>query len=197
LRGFPTPCSSTCSPRRQAAEACLPHSSAPARAHPFPQRVWITRWHKRQCWPSPSRRGLPGSRQGAVLTIAAILWRSAVAGVRGSRTSGFQGIPGRAVVSGPAGTALRRQGHSVARAKGPTPPSSAAAPSVTPPRRCLRGVPAIQGLRTSCHSGTPVCAAAHGPVSVAAETAPPLHCPRVCWAARPCSGPPPARQRLE
>ena len=48
----------------------------------------------------------------------------------------------------------------------------------TPPRPCLRGVQATPGSRTSRHKGMPVCAAARGPVSAAAETAPPLDCPR-------------------
>jgi len=90
-----------------------------------------------------------------------------------------------------------RQGRSVARAEGPTPPSSTAPPLLTPPRRCLRGVPATPGLRTSGPSGTPVCAAVGGPVS-AATLKRPLRdwtAPALRWAARRCSGPPSARQR--
>jgi hypothetical protein len=79
---------------------------------------------------------------------------------------------GCAAVSGPTCTALRRQGRSVARAEGPTPPSSMAAPSGTPPRRCLRSVQSTTGLHTRGRKETPVCAAARGPVRAAAETAP-------------------------
>jgi hypothetical protein len=52
------------------------------------------------------------------------------------------------------------------------------------------------GSRTSGRKGTPVCAAARGPVNAAADTAAPLGCPRArlgCQAA--ASGPPSARQR--
>jgi hypothetical protein len=62
--------------------------------------------------------------------------------------------------------------------QGPTPPSSTAAPSHTPPRRCLRGAQATTGSRTSGRKGTPVSAAARGPVSAAADTPAPLDCPR-------------------
>ena len=55
----------------------------------------------------------------AVLAGAASRWRSAVAGGRGSRTSDGPKTPGCAAVSGPACTALIREGHAVARAKGP------------------------------------------------------------------------------
>ena len=51
-------------------------------------------------------------------------------GGRGARPSGVPEILRCA-----SGTALRRQGRSVARAKGSMPPSSTAAPSHTPPRR--------------------------------------------------------------
>ena len=61
----------------------------------------------------------------------------------------------------------------------PTPPSSTAAPSHTPPRRGLRGVQATQSSRTSRHKGMPVCAAVGGPVSAAAATTSPPHCPRL------------------
>ena len=60
----------------------------------------------------------------------------------------------------------------------PTPPSSTAAPSHTPPRRGLRGVQATPGSRTSGQKGMPVCAAVGGPVSAAADTPAPLDCPR-------------------
>jgi len=62
--------------------------------------------------------------------------------------------------------------------RGPTPPSSTAAPSHTPPRRGLRGVQAATGSRTSDQTCAPVCAAARGPVHAAADAALPLDCPR-------------------
>jgi hypothetical protein len=55
-----------------------------------------------------------GSGMGPPSPGAASRWRSAVAGGRGSRPSGVPEIPRRA-----SGTALRRQGRSVARAIGP------------------------------------------------------------------------------
>src|SRR4029453_5405695 len=62
--------------------------------------------------------------------------------------------------------------------RGPTPPSSTAAPSGTPPRRGLRGVQSPTGLPPRGHQGTPVSAAAREPVRAAADTAPSLDCPR-------------------
>jgi hypothetical protein len=126
---------------------------------------------------TPARSYTPWSAQAAVwgrprLALPAA-GKALVARRSGSRPSGVPEIPSRA-----SGTALRRQGRSVARAKGPTPPSSTAAPSHTPPRRCLRGVQATPGSRTSGRKGTPVSAAARGPVSAAADTASPLDCPR-------------------
>ena len=58
----------------------------------------------------------------------------------------------------------------------PTPPSSTAPPN-TPPRRCLRGVQAPTGSRTSGQTCTPVCAAARGPVRAVADTPLPLDYP--------------------
>jgi hypothetical protein len=115
-----------------------------------------------------SQRDLPRQRPGGALA-----WRCQPLAKRW-----WPAVVARAAGSGPAGTALRRQGRSVAQAKRPTPPSSTAAPSLTPPRPCLRGVQATPGLRTSSQKGTPVCAAARGPVSAAADTASPLDCPR-------------------
>src|SRR5215475_7118886 len=60
----------------------------------------------------------------------------------------------------------------------PTPPSSTAAPSHTPPRRGLRGFQATTGSRSLCRHGMPVCAAARGSVSAAADIPLPLDCPR-------------------
>jgi hypothetical protein len=66
----------------------------------------------------PARSYTPWSAQAAAWgrprLAAASRWRSAVAGGRGARPSGFPEIPRRA-----SGTALRRQGRSVARAAGP------------------------------------------------------------------------------
>ena len=115
---------------------------------------------------------LPCARAGA-----ASRWRRAVAGGRGSRPSGFPEPPSRV-----SGTALRRQGRAAGSfggaGRGPTPPSSTAAPSHTLPRRCLRGVQATPGSGALCRHGTLVSAAARGPVSAAPDTASPLDCPR-------------------
>ena len=62
--------------------------------------------------------------------------------------------------------------------RGPTPPSSTAAPSGPPPRCCLRGVPTTTSSRTNGRIGMPGCAAARGLVRAAADTAPSLDCPR-------------------
>jgi len=97
----------------------LSHSCSSTRAHLCPQRVWTMCWYKRQGWRSPRCRGLPRQCPCAVLAGAASCWRSAVAGGRGSRTSHGPKTPGCAAVSGPASTALIREGHAVARAKGP------------------------------------------------------------------------------
>jgi hypothetical protein len=88
-------------------------------------------------------------------------------------------LPRRNGVSGPAGTALRRQGRSVAWAEGPrhrrprlrhrTRRRGAASAASRP----------TQSSRTNGRIGMLVCAAARGPVRAAAETAPPLHCPRL------------------
>ena len=84
--------------------------SSPVRARCFPQPLWITRCYVRRR--RDDRCGLPRQRHGAALA-----WRCqplAQRGGRGSRPSGFPEIPSRA-----SGTALRRQGRSVARAAGP------------------------------------------------------------------------------
>ena len=70
------------------------------------------------CLRGPSRRGLPRERRRAPLAGAASRWRRAVAGGRDSRPSGVPETSGRAAVSRPVSTALRRQGRSVARAEG-------------------------------------------------------------------------------
>ena len=131
---------------------------------------------------TPARSYTPWSAQAAVwgrprLALPAA-GKALVARRSGSRPSGIPGTPGRA-----AGKRASRYGAEVAGSFGragrrPTPPSSTAAPSHTPPRPCLRGFQATQSSRTNGHSGTPVCAAARGPVSAAADTASPLDCPR-------------------
>jgi hypothetical protein len=63
--------------------------------------------------------------------------------------------------------------------RGPTPPSSTAAPCGTPPRRGLHGVQDPGGSRTSGHKGMPVCAAVGGPVRAAAVTTSPPHYTRL------------------
>jgi hypothetical protein len=73
---------------------------------------------------------------------------------------------------------LRAAGLFGRAGRGPTPPSSTAAPSHTPPRRCLRGFQATIGSHSLCRHGMPVCAVARGPVRAAADTPLPLDCPR-------------------
>jgi hypothetical protein len=122
-------------------------------------------------WPSPA---LPAAGDALV------------ASGRGARTSGVPETPGRTAVSGPAGMVLRRQdraGRVLIRR------SSTAAPS-TRPRRDLRGASATPGSRTNGRIGMPVCAAVGGPVSAAAETASPLHCPRLTLSCQAICQPP-------
>ena len=92
---------------------------------------------------------------------------------------------------------LRAVGSFGRRAIRPTPPSSMAAPSLTPPRPCLRGFQATQSSRASGHKGMAVCAAVGGPVSATSltRTLRGWTAPALRWAARRCSGPPSARQR--
>jgi hypothetical protein len=131
----------------------------------------------------------------ATLAGAAGRWRRAVAGRRGSHPSGVPGISGRAAGSGPAGTALRRQGRAVARAAGPR-------------HHCPR-------LRHKRHRRGAASAASRPPqararvfASVCQSAQPPADrsvrrlrrrrhwtAPASRWAARRRSGPPSARQR--
>ena len=148
-----------------------------------------------RAWSQPPRSARATARGGPRQRCQPL--RNTMAGGRGSRPRCFPGTPGCAVVSGPACTALRRQGRAVARAGGPTPPSSTAPPCGTLPRQCLRAVQAMQSSCTSGQTCVPVCPAVGGPVSAGTLkrtlrgwTAPAWH-----WAARRCSGPPSARQR--
>ncbi len=50
--------------------------------------------------------------------------------------------------------------------------------------------PARSGSRTNCRQGTPVCAAARGPVSAAADTASPPDCPRALLGCQAAFRPP-------
>jgi len=85
-------------------------------------------------------------------------------------------------------------------ARSPPPGSAQAAARDCPRLRCQPPGGALgarrSGSRTSSRQGTPVCAAARGPVSAAADAASPPDCPRgllSCQAT--ASGPPSARQR--
>ena len=90
-----------------------------------------------------------------------------------------------------------RQGRTVERATGHTPPSSTAPPWLTPPRLRLRGFQATTGSHMNGRKGRPVSAAARGPVSAATltRTLRGWTAPADRWAARARSGPPSARQR--
>jgi hypothetical protein len=127
---------------RPASRQCLPllpqqagwrspliHSRSPARAHPFPQRVWTTRWRQRQCWRAPRRRSLSGPRPWTALPCA----QGPSAAKRGGRQ------PSLAYERLRKATRLRcsqqsgRHGAEAAGSRGragrgPTPPSSTAAP---------------------------------------------------------------------
>jgi hypothetical protein len=82
--------------------------------------------------------------------------------------------------------------------QGPTPPSSTAAPSHTPPRRCLRGV---QGHYRLAHEWSHRYACLRsgrrtGQCSHAQKDAARLDCPRLALSCQAtASGPPSARQR--
>jgi hypothetical protein len=165
------------SPGRQDAEAPLAAAVRPSVRTVFPSTCGQLLRSKHCRLLGLSRRGLPRQRHGAALAGAASRWRSAVAGGRGARPRQC-----------PRDTWARRRQrtslHSAEAAgsfgrvgRGPTPPSSTAPPSHTPPRRCLRGVQATPGSRTSGRQCTPVCPAARGLVSAAVKTAPPLDCP--------------------
>ena len=67
----------------------------------------------------PAAAVCPGSGAALPSPALAVTGDALVAGGRGSRTSDCQRTPGHTAVRGPAGTALRRQGRSVARAEGP------------------------------------------------------------------------------
>ncbi len=168
-------------------------SSSPVRARRFPQPLWTTRCDVRRR--RADRCGLPRQRHGAALSGAASRWRSAVAGGRGSRTSGVPGTPGCAAGSGPGCTALRRQGRSVARAEGPR-----------HRRPRLRHEAHRRGDASA--ASRPRTARARVVIKVGLSAQPPADrsvqrliprrrwtAPASRWAARPCSGPPSVRQR--
>ena len=175
-RCLPTPCASPCAPSRQAAEA-----SCPTAVHPFVHTLF----------PSACGQRVGASARAGAVPAAAVCPGSDPGLPSLSRSCEPQEkrddqrpclVPERF----PRDTWLRHSqqtslhgteaaGSFGGAGRGPTPPSSMAAPSGTPPRRCLRGVQSTTGLHTSGRKYTPVCAAARGPVSAAAETAP-------CWA---------------
>jgi len=85
---------------------CATHTcgtSSPAGARRFPQPLWTT--HGCVRLRSDGRRGVPEQPHGAGLPCAASRWRSAVAGGRGSRTNGRQGMPVCVAVGGPVSAA--------------------------------------------------------------------------------------------
>ena len=114
-RPFPAPRTFHCCPDRQDAEAPLVTAVRPPVRALFPsacgQCLRSTPWP----WRAPRRRGPPVP----ALVGAASRWRRAVADGRGSRPRGGPETSGRAVVSRPVSTALRRQGRVVAWAEGP------------------------------------------------------------------------------
>jgi hypothetical protein len=156
----------------------LIHSRSPARAHPFPQPLWTRPWYVHWRLVRNSRPGVPKEQSSVAHTDAARLstgarWPAAAAHTR-ALSNGHLTVHSQqtnlydADAVGSCGRAGR----------GPTPPSSTAAPSHTPPRRGLRGFQAPTGLRTRGRTWTPVCTATRQPVRAATETAAPLECSR-------------------
>jgi hypothetical protein len=165
-------------------------SSSPAGASGFPQPLCTTRCCVRHACSVPAAAVCPGSGTGPPSRGAANRWRSAVAGGRGSRPSGVPEIPSRA-----SGTALRRQGRSVARAAGPrhrrprlrhrTRRRGAASAASRPPQARAR---VVEKVRQS----------AQPPADRSVQRLIPRRrwtAPAHGWAARPRSCPPSARQR--
>ena len=175
-------------PRQARGRSPTGNSRSPARARPCPQPVCTTSW-------SPSRRGLPREQRRPTLTGAASRWRRAVAGGQGSRTCGFPGTPGRAAGSGPAGTALRRQGRVVAWPIGPRhhrPRLRHAA------HRRGEASAASRPRKARARAVIKVCLSAQRSADRAVRRLQQRHrrtAPASHWAARHCSGPPSARQR--
>jgi hypothetical protein len=141
-------------------------ASLAARAHPCPQRVWtpcrrsasassaiataVCLGHgRRQPSPRPRFHSL-AQRGGQRPWLAPERFPRDTRPRRGQQTSRHG-----AEAAGSFGRA----------GQGPTPPSSTASPSSTPPRPCLRDFQATQSSRASGHKGMAVCAAVGGPVS--------------------------------
>ena len=176
---YPAPRSSTCFPSRHHAEAPLVAPVRPPVRTVFPNTC----------------RQLVGASTGACSVLATVVCPGSSTGCRGSRTRGFPGTPGRAAVNGPAGTALRRQGHSVARAEGPrhrrprlrheTHRRGTASAASRPPQARARVV------ETVCLSAQPPADRSVQRLIQRRRWTAPAH----GWAARPRSCPPSARQR--
>jgi hypothetical protein len=118
----PLPLATLCPllPRQASCQSPTSGSSSLVRAPCFPQRVWTTHCSKPCRLLGHKRRGLLRQRYGAALAWrcqprAKRWWPAVVARAR-AVSQGHQVAP---QASGPAGTALRRQGRSVARAAGP------------------------------------------------------------------------------
>jgi hypothetical protein len=143
------------------------------------------------------RRDGPGlSRQWPALLPSPALSAAGGALLRnGSRTSGVPATPGRAAVSGPACTALMRQGRSVARAAGPRHRRPRLRHET---HRRGHASAASRPLKAHARVVETVCQSAQPPADRSVQrlvrrrrwTA-----PADCWAARRRSGPPEARQR--
>jgi hypothetical protein len=182
-------------PQQASRQSPTDGTSSAARARRFPQPVWTTPCRTPWRVLRPSHRRLPSEQRRAPLTGAASHWRRAVAGGRGSRTCGFPGTPGRAAGSGPAGTALRRQGRVVTWPLGPRhhrPRLRHAA------HRRGEASAASRPRKAHARAVIKVCLSAQRSADRSVwrlqqrhrRTAPASH-----WAARHCSSPPSARQR--
>src|SRR5262245_16582672 len=195
LRDFPPSCSFTCSPSKQAAEAPCPAVVPPLVHTLFPSACGQLVGASASAGtfiaaavcpgnshglPSLSHSGQPVAKRWSRRPWLTSEWLSRDTCLHDcQRTSRYI-----AEAAGSLGSVGPR----------PTLPSSTAAPSHTPRRHRLGGVQATTGSRSLCRHGMPVCAAARGPVSAAAETPLPLACPAHGWAARLRSSPPSARQ---
>jgi hypothetical protein len=146
------------------------------------------------CW-SPSRRGLPRERRRLHSPALPAAGDAMVAGCRGLRPSGFPETSGRAAVSRPVSTALRRQGRVVTRAKGPRHHR----PRLRHEMRRRGAASAASGpQKARAQTVASVCQSAPPPADRSVQRLMQRHhwtAPAHGWAARHYSSSPSARQR--
>ena len=149
-RCLPTPCASPCSLSRQAAEA-----SCPTAVHPFVHTLFPSACGQRvgasaRAGAVPAAAVCPGSDPGLPSLSRSCEplekrddQRPCLAPERFPRDTWLRHSQQTSLHGTEAAGSFGRAG------RGPTPPSSMAAPSGTPPRRGLRGVQSTTGLHTS------------------------------------------------